>query len=156
MDQLIQIAGGQTPQDNPVGNLAKLVKQMKNITGYLHHLESGVVAMSHELQAQGLGLQMLMRILIEKGHCTEEEIKKYHNTYVFEPMQKMAKEMQDKMAEAEKVAKAKGTQEVLTAEETPEMPPTLDETNEDEHSDVVLASERANNVVRFPSDRQDS
>ena len=132
----------------------KLMQQMGHIAGYLQHLEQGLVTMSHEVQAQGLGLQMIYRLLVDNGVCVEEEIKQYHAEHVVKPMQEAMAEMQKKVQQAEEMAKE--AQEAAMKEqkqiiETVESSEEVEETD----SDVVLASERGN-VVRFPSGKQDS
>ena len=132
---------------SPINGITKLVQQMEHISGYLQHLEQGLISMSHEVQAQGLGFQMTMRILIEKGLCTEEEIKQYHNTYVFKPMKESIEQMKMEIEQAQETIKNSTTEETINQEQT-----SASE-EEDYEGDVVLASEKANNVLRFPTNK---
>jgi len=131
---------------SPISEVGKVLKQMEGIVGYLQHLESGVMALSREVQAQGLGMQMILKILIDKGVCTEEEVKSYHKEHVFEPLKKAAEEMQAKMKKAEEEAE----KQIKEAEaQTPGIivPGTLE--------DIDGLDEEPSNIVRFPSDKQD-
>lgn len=142
----IILPGEEQPVDiDALGGIGQLLKHMQNITGYLNHLENGLIAMSHEVNAQGLGLQMILRMFVDKGLATEEEVKMYHKKYVFEPMQRAVSEMQEKVKEAKKEAEELYEQ-TQNIEDVPEL---------EEDSDVVLASERASKVMRFPNERKE-
>ena len=128
-------------QMQPLASVQQILKQLSAVTGYMQHLENALIGMSQEVQAQGLGLQMILRMFIDKGLFTEEEIKQYHTTCVFEPMKQAAEEMQAKVQAAEEEAR-KAQIANTVAEDT--------YTEEETESDVVLASEKSN-VVRFPN-----
>jgi len=150
ISKLISLSGEKPNEPTQLGNLGTVIKQMQNLTGYFKHLENGIISMSHELQAQGLGLQMFMRILIDKGICTEEEIKRYHTKYVGEPMKAAAEAMQAKMEAAEKEMKKQANEKKIIQPVT-----STDDVADTEDSKVVLASEKGK-VVRFPDGNKDS
>lgn len=154
MERLIQNAE-QTP--SPLEGIAKLFEQMKYITGHLQHLQQGLVGMSHETQAQGLGLQMLMKILVDKKICTKEELQQYHTTHVFQPMKEIMDEIQKQIEETQETAKANQNlqNEIKNLQEKVQEVKEEINTKELKESDVILPSER-NKVMRFPSDKQNN
>ena len=161
---------------NPVGDVSKLLKQMQGIVGYLQHIENGVMTLSHEVQAQSLVLQMILKILVDKNICTTEEVEEYHTAHVFKPLKAAAEELKAKMEAAEKEAKKQIEAEeaksniIIPGKTEPkyrdaskvavsdieEVTATTKEVSNIVSSDeVVLTSERSN-VVRFPDDKKDS
>jgi hypothetical protein len=130
---------------SPLAGIAGVYKQMQTFSVYLHHLETGLVHMAQDLQALGFGAQMVLKILVDKEILTEEELEKLYVAQVLNPMEKAVKEMEAKAQEAnEKIQEIQEATEKIIEEEEEE------QEESPVKSDVVLASERGNNVIKFP------
>lgn len=143
MKVLQSLSGGAKPQ-GPDATVGKVVAQLEHITGYLQHLEQGVVKMAAEVQRCSLLERLFAKKLIEKGVMTEEEFQTAYHDEVYAPMQVANEEFQAKMREA--TEQARQAQEAVEAAkvQTPVLitPVSVEEEPEDTGSTVVLASER--------------
>jgi predicted transcriptional regulator len=127
---------------SPLGSLGQIYNQMQAVSQYLQQLEGGLVGMAQDLHALGYGIEMILKILVDKEVLAKEEIEAYHAKCVIEPMQEMAKQMNAKIQEANEMVQKIDEQTVAIQEEEPK--PEIE-------SDVILASERGDNVIRFPN-----
>jgi hypothetical protein len=141
-DELLKIlqnlsTPGGSSSSQPEVSVGKIMAQLQHITGFLKHLEQGVVSMAAEVQRCSLIQQLFANLLISKGLMTAEEFQQLYHDQVYAPMKKTNDEFQAKMQEV--VAKQK-------AIEQPSSPvivvPETKEKEEGTNSTVILASER--------------
>jgi hypothetical protein len=140
LNALGNINGSQSTPVLPTVNLGQLLAQLKHISGYLQHLEQGIVKLSAEVQRSSLMNEMFAKILIARGVITEEELQTVYQNEVYAPMKASNDEMQEKIKaaveEAQAAQAARSSQCACAAHDE-------DETDsETDDSTVVLASER--------------
>jgi predicted transcriptional regulator len=136
-ENLIQIPGSQN--NNPLMALGAVLKQMEHLAGYLQHLEYGVMSLANELQTEALTTRMVLKILVEKNICTEEEVQGYYIENVEKPIKNMMEEIKKNAQEQEKC-----TQSTCSCTEQKDC-----DLNKNE---PVLASEKSN-VIKFPNEK---
>lgn len=116
-----------------------LMENMKSLSGYVNHLEQGLMGISLELYSSKHYSKMLAELLIEKGIVTGETFKELIEEKVNKPVRDYIEEMNKKQQEAvDKTNKAQ--QEVL---KEPEQETVVGkEIAKEEKNNVILASER--------------
>ena len=125
--------------------IGELVEQLQELGEYLAHIEHGLMSISREVQVAGLSVQMTYRLLIDKGVCTEEEIQQYHSEHVFKPMKEAAEKLQQQIQAAQQAQEAIKNQR----EE-----PKVQEPTDDDTTNVLLASEKSGEVIKFPNRKE--
>jgi hypothetical protein len=108
----------------PIG---KILAQLQHVTGYLKHLEEGIIGLSAGLQRTALVNDMILRLLVDKEIFTKEEVEAKYKTEVYEPIMKANEDLRQRIEDATS-KKPQEEQEEIDPEE-----PT---------GDVILASER--------------
>jgi len=111
LKQFTQEMGG-APAGNTFG-VNELIVQFQQMAQYLSQLEQGIVGLSQEAHAQHLSNQMLVKLLIEKGVCTEGEVQLKWKAEVQEPLRKAAEKLKEKMEEMSKAAEEQAKDEQL-------------------------------------------
>ena len=123
---------------------------MQNLFRMLNQLWQDLSKVAINSDVSAMRIRMLSKILIDKGMLTEEELVKYTETEVTEPLKKMQQDAEEEMKKLAEEEAAK-TEEPPPAPEPPPVNMIKEGSTEPEPaSDVVLASER-NNVIQFPS-----
>jgi len=135
------ILPGQEQQQQQQHPLGQMMQQVQVLGSFLKQMDQALFNVSQEVQAQGLGYQMVLNMFIDKGIFTQEEVDELHKKHVIEPIEESMKELQQKMQEAQNVA-AQQQQTIAKAQE---------EENKEPEEEVVLASEKTSNVVKFPN-----
>ena len=106
---------------NPLNSMSQVLNQLQDMVKYIANLEQGLLGLTTEVQAHRYSQQMLYKLIIEKEIMTKEELDKFYETEVAEPMKKYVDNINNKLKEAQQ----------------------HEEIEEDESdSKVVLASER--------------
>jgi len=106
-ETVAQMTGAMPPQAQ------ETLLQLQRLTQYLNHLEEGIVNMNSIIQVLGFeadycrrSIQMVYRLLIDKGIATDEEIQERHMKEVAEPIEKAQKDVKEKVEAAVKQRQA--------------------------------------------------
>ena len=93
-------------------------------------------------------IQLIVNLLVEKGVFTEKEFNERYKTDVADRMREMQKKLQEQLRQ--QIAESQKAEEVEAPQPTePPHPDTA--VSPPATSDVVLPSEKAGNVVKFPT-----
>lgn len=159
VDNMLKQAG--TPDPNilaPNGRPVGAPDEMEMVAMAIQNLEMGLIQVARAQENVGmildtarLTLQMTLNMLIEKNVFTKEEIDARYKKDVAEPIMQHRKEMQEQMQKQMAEAKAEAEAAQQTTEECSSKCSCENSCCKEEESDIVLPSERAGNVVRFPT-----
>jgi hypothetical protein len=144
-DELLKVlqnlSGGIAPDQQSV-SVGKIAAQLQHITGYLHHLEQGIVHMAAEVQRSSLISQLIVNLLISKGLVTPEEFQQMYTDQVFLPMKKTNEAFQEKMQQVQKQQAVQEPDPIPLIVPAAEIRKEEKEEEAEEESTVILASER--------------
>lgn len=152
--------GGQ-PMDRP-DEIQILIMAVQNLEHGFLQLAGGQEHLGIILDTTRLTLQMIMNIMIEKGIISKEDANERYKKEVAEEIMRRQKAAQEEVmkqveqakAEAEQVKK-EAMESVKEAVEENVGPSKTDMEQAPFKSDVVLPSERAGQVIRFPSKKKE-
>lgn len=97
-DFVNQTSGGQSENQ-----LSSIIKKMESMVGYLQHLEKAITMMSTEITITRSQMNMMTRLLIDKGTFTKEEIDKRYDEEVAKPIKEHFEKLQKQMNEQQGV-----------------------------------------------------
>ncbi len=132
----------------------------------VQNLEMGMVqiagaqeSIGMNMDASRLTIQMLINVLVDKGICTREELEKRYKTDVADKIlerQKQIKEQVEKqIEEAQAAGKSLAVEQDIAIHKAPQQPTEEPQEENAGPADITLPSERPNNVVRFPSKKEE-
>lgn len=106
------ILPGQIPQD-PMTQLTNFTNDLtQQLEAVISQMEMGISKIGQGLDLTRLQMFMMYKILVDKGICTEEEMKEYYKNEVSARLKEMQEEMLKKIQEQQNVQTSTNVSEI--------------------------------------------